>query len=137
MGLSTRHNAENNKYGTLPLRRHLTMAHAHLPNGKILKTGFGCIELQFTSPFLRCGGDCFSMGVTLRRAALLGRHMTVSQETVLRESQSGQHILRCLASIWQLNGHSDHNVFCFTEGETGTTTTKNLFFSCSDSFKIL
>lgn len=55
------------------------MAHARLPNGKILKTGFGCIEeLQFTSAFIRCGGDCFSMGVMLRMAALLGRHMTVS-----------------------------------------------------------
>lgn len=128
MGLSTHHNAENNKYGTLPLQRHLTVAHAHLPNGKILKTGFGCIEeLQFTSPFIQCGGDCVSMGVTLRRAALLGRHMTVCQETVLRESQSDQHILRCLASIWQLDGHSDHNVFCFTEGETLT----RVFLSCS------
>lgn len=54
------------------------MAHAHLPNGKILKTGFGCSEeLQFPFPFIQCGGDCVSMGVTLRRAALLGRHMTV------------------------------------------------------------
>lgn len=62
------------------------MAHARLPNGKILKTGFGCMEeLQFTSAFIRCGGDCFSMGAVLRRAALLGRHMTVSQDTVLRE----------------------------------------------------
>lgn len=66
------------------------MAHAPLPNGKILKTGFGCIEeLQFASAFIRCGGDCFSIGVMLGRAALLGRHMTVSQETVLRERSLG------------------------------------------------
>lgn len=61
------------------------MAHARLPNGKILKTRFGCIEeLQFPSAFIRCGGDCSSMGAMLRRAALQGRHMTVSQDTELQ-----------------------------------------------------
>lgn len=102
MGLSTHHNAENNKYGTLPLRRHLTVAHARLPNGKILKTGFGCMEeLQFTSAFIRCGGDCFSMGAVLRRAALLGRHMTVSQDTVLR---AGVSLSSTPSGIWLPSG---------------------------------
>lgn len=121
MGPSTQHNAENNKYGTVLLQRHPTMAHARLPNGKILNTRFGIEELQFTSAFIRCGGDCFSMGVMLRMAALLGRHMTVSQDTVLRESQSRQHVLRRLASIWQLNGCSNHNAFCFIQLETGNS----------------
>lgn len=99
---------------------HLTVAHARLPNGKILKTGFGCMEeLQVTSAFTHCGGDCFSMGAVLRRAALLGRHMTVSQDTVLQESQSRQHGRGRLASIWQLNGYSNHNAFCFIQLETG------------------
>lgn len=110
------------------LCRHLTVAHARLPNGKILKTGFGCIEeLQFTSAFIQCGGDCFSMGVMLTRAVLLGRHMTISQDTVLRESQSWQHVLRRLASIWQLNGCYNHNAFCFIQLETLTRA----FLSCS------
>ena len=114
MGLSTHDNAENNKYGTLPLQRHLTVAHARLPNGKILKTRFGCIEeLQFTSAFIRCGGDCFSMGAMLRRAALLGRHTTGSQDTELQGVPVLQHSLRWLASTWQLKGCSNHNAFCF------------------------
>lgn len=129
MGLSTHHNAGNNKYGTLSLRRHLTVAHAHVQNGwentqnRVWLYRGAAVHICIYSVWRRL----LQHVVTLRRAALLGRHMTVRQDTVLRELQSGQHILRCPASIWQLNGHSDHNAFCFTEGKTLTRA----FPSCS------
>lgn len=105
------------------------MAHARLANGKILKTGFGCIEELLFNLHLFGVVETASAWVMLRQAALLGRHMTGSQETVLWESQSRQHVLRQLASIWQLSGHSDLMPW-FTQSETGKSKVKgNSFIS--------